>query len=267
MTAAAAAAAAVLALGALWQPVRPGVWLREETMAASGPLAAVRVVALRLDPARLAFALDTATRDDGLRGGWTIERLGPTGVVAFNAGQFTGGSPWGWLVHEGRELQPPGVGPLSMAFVVDDSGAVSLTSPQELPAVRARARTAFQSYPTLLDGGEPPWPLQGEGRGVDLVHRDARLALGVLDDGTIVVALTRFGPLGRAGETLPWGPTVPEMAAFMKSLGCRRAVLLDGGLSSQLVLRRSDDALSRWSNWRQVPLGLIVTPRTPPGIR
>lgn len=77
----------------------------------------------------------------------------------------------------------------------------------------------------------------------------------------MVVALTRFTGLGRAGEQLPWGPTVPEMAAFMRSLGCVNAMLLDGGISSQLVVRHAEGSLARWPNWRAVPLALVITPR------
>jgi exopolysaccharide biosynthesis protein len=52
------------------------------------------------------------------------------------------------------------------------------------------------------------------------------------------------------------------MAALMKSLGCRRAMMLDGGLSSQLAVR-GRTGLSQWKNWRAVPLGLIALPATP----
>ena len=76
-----------------------------------------------------------------------------------------------------------------------------------------------------------------------------------------MVAITRFAGLGGAGATFPWGPTVPEMAAYMRSLGCRRAMLLDGGMSSQLAARNADGSLMRFANWRPVPLGLVVTPR------
>jgi phosphodiester glycosidase len=50
------------------------------------------------------------------------------------------------------------------------------------------------------------------------------------------------------------------MAAYMRSLGCRRAMLLDGGVSGQMALRLADGTLRRWANWRVVPLGLVVTP-------
>jgi exopolysaccharide biosynthesis protein len=252
----------LLAVGVLWHAVRPGVWQREVSMATTGPLSSVRAIAVRLDPARVRFALDSATRNDGTGSNWSIDRMPSTAVVALNAGQFTGGAPWGWVVRDGSELQPPGSGALAMSFVVDSARRVSLVTPDELPGVRLAAVMAFQSYPALLVGeGTVPWQLEAPGRGVDLDHRDSRLALGILADGSVVVVLTRFSGMGRAGETMPWGPTVPEMAAFMKSLGCRRAMLLDGGMSSQLALRGSGSSLSRWPNWRPVPLGLLAFAR------
>jgi hypothetical protein len=255
-------ALALVAHGMLWHPVRPGVWEQELRMADRGPLAGVRVVALRFDPRQVTFRLDEATADYGLRGAWNVDSLTGGATAGFNAGQFIGGSPWGWLVRDGVEVQPPGTGSLGMALVVDSAGTVALVMPGELPALRARAVLGFQSYPALLAGeGELPRELQAPGRGVDLGHRDSRLAIGLLADGSVVVALTRFTAMGRAAETLPWGPTVPEMAAFMKSLGCRRAMLLDGGISSQLALRRADGSLSRWTNWRNVPLGMVVMAR------
>lgn len=251
----------VVVAGLLWQAVRPGVWQTESPMASRGPLASVRVVALRLDPAQLRFALQSATRDQGTRGAWTVDSLPPDGIAAFNAGQFSGAQAWGWLVREGSELQPPGSGRLSMAFVVDDAGQAALVGPDEIPGRRGLARIAFQSYPALLVGtGALPWELSAQGRGADLAHRDSRLALGVRPDGTVVVALTRFTGLGRAGEQLPWGPTVGEMAVWMRRLGCRRAMMLDGGMSSQLAVRALDGALARWPNWRAVPLGMVVLP-------
>lgn len=251
-----------LVLGGLWQPVHRGVWQREMQMAAHGPLSVVRAVAIRVDPAVLRFTLDTATRDMGTRGAWTVDRIPAEGVVAFNTGQFSAGVPWGWLVRDGVEAQSPGSGSVAMAFVVDSAGAPALVEPDEIPAFRGRAMLALQSYPSLLAGhGELPWELRAAGRGVDLEHRDSRLAIGILGDGSVVIVLTRYTGLGGAAPTLPWGPTVVEMAEFMKSLGCRRAMLLDGGISSQLALREQDGSVKRWTNWRAVPLGMVVAER------
>jgi exopolysaccharide biosynthesis protein len=42
---------------------------------------------------------------------------------------------------------------------------------------------------------------------------------------------------------LPFGLTTPEVAAVMGALGARRAVLLDGGISSQLLIREGTRTL------------------------
>jgi exopolysaccharide biosynthesis protein len=254
-------AAAFVTLGVLWHPVRAGVWQNESPMAASGPLSVVSAIAIRIDPSAHRFSLEMKTRDDGMRGALTVDAVSDNAIVALNAGQFFAGFPWGWLVRDGVEVQPPGTGSVTMAFVVSDIGEVSLLTPDEIPSMRGRATLAFQSYPALLVDGKLPPELLAPGRGVNLEHRDSRLAICTRRDGGMVVVLTRFTALGDAGSTLPWGPTVPEMAAHMRSLGCRRAMLLDGGISSQLAVRNEDGKLLRWGNWRAVPLGLVVTQR------
>jgi hypothetical protein len=82
-----------LALGVSWNAVRPGVWQREAAMARDGPLSVVRAVVIRLDPSRVRFRLSSAAGDDGVRGAWTVDSLPANGLVAFNAGQFSGGMP------------------------------------------------------------------------------------------------------------------------------------------------------------------------------
>jgi exopolysaccharide biosynthesis protein len=106
-----------------------------------------------------------------------------------------------------------------------------------------------------------PWELREEGRGVNLYHRDSRLAICIDSADHVLIAITRVKVPGNVGATLPYGPTIPEMAEYMKSLGCNRAMLLDGGLSSQVAVRDSRGSLTKWTNWRMVPLGLVVTGR------
>jgi exopolysaccharide biosynthesis protein len=126
---------------------------------------------------------------------------------------------------------------------------------------RAAAREAFQSYPMLLLDGEVPLPLRQAGLGVDLAHRDARLALGTQPDGRVLIALTRFDFFGKSLDRLPFGLTTPEMAAVMGALGCRDALLLDGGISSQLMVRDARGSVRSWPGMRSVPLGLVGRPR------
>ena len=132
-------------------------------------------------------------------------------------------------------------------------------APDSVAAERERgtAREAFQSYPMLLQDGVVPVPLREAGMGVDLAHRDARLALGTLADGRVVVALTRFDALGESLGRVPFGLTTPEMAAVMGGLGCRHALLLDGGISGQLMVRKADGSVRSWPGTRSVPLGLV----------
>ena len=131
---------------------------------------------------------------------------------------------------------------------------------ESIAAVRVHGGVlnAFQSYPTLLErNGEVPRALRASGRGVNLTHRDSRLAVGELRDGRMIFVLTRFEGLGGVLDNLPFGLTTPETAALLGALGARRAVLLDGGLSSQLLLRAGEDTHA-WRGMRYVPLGLTA---------
>ncbi len=252
----------VVAGAVRWQPVRPGLERGRLDLSEGGPSGRITVVLARLDPARFSLHLDTLT-SDGLPD-WTIDAAPPLAALAVNAGQFEDARPWGWLVLRGRELQPPGNGPLSSALVVDRAGRVSLVDADSIGAVRARADVleAFQSYPAVLAGdGVVPAPLRAGGTGIALHHRDTRVAVCALRDGRLLLALTRFALLGDAFARLPFGPTTPEMAAILGALGCRRAVLLDGGLSGQLALRDARGRMLRWPGLRRVPLGLVALPR------
>ena len=74
--------------------------------------------------------------------------------------------------------------------------------------------------------------------------------------------MTRFDALGEVAGSVPFGPTTPEMAAVMGALGACEAVMLDGGISAQMVLRDpSSGKRWRWPGLRKVPLALIVWPR------
>jgi exopolysaccharide biosynthesis protein len=120
----------------------------------------------------------------------------------------------------------------------------------------------FQSFPTLLDGdGNVPAALRNPNSGVDLTHRDTRLAIGVQRDGTVIFVLTRFDVFGPTLGAVPFGLTTPEMSALMGALGCQTAVMLDGGISAQLQLTDAAGSLKRWRGWRNVPMGLVLLPK------
>jgi len=249
-----------------WRRAARGLEWGEFSLAGAGEAFRVRVIVARLELRGLELKLVKPADEPGLAGRWEIGEAPAAAVLAVNAGQFTD-QPWGWLVQDGVERQPPGRGPLAPAVVLDTAGAVRLVPPDSLDATRPSARYAFQSYPSLLEGdGEIPRALREAGAGVDLEHRDARLALGELRDGRILLAMTRFEGLGGVLANLPLGLTTPEMAAVMGALGVRRAVLLDGGISSQLLIREGGRA-RRWPGWRRVALGLVALPRKATGPR
>ncbi len=245
-----------------WQNTAEGVEHAEVTVAGDGAAWRVRLIVVRIDPSMVSVELPSATRDGGTRGAWTIDATPANAVVALNAGQFRGARPWGWLVRDGREIQLPGSGPLAMALTVRDDGSIQLVEADSIATVRARGgiRAAIQSYPMLLSrGGVVPHHLRAPGRGVDVEHRDSRLAVGQLPDGRILIVLTRFEGLRGMLDVLPFGPTTPEMAALMGALGCEAAMLLDGGLSGQLLVRGAEGEERSWAGLRRVPLGLVFT--------
>ncbi len=260
------AALPVVSDAVVWQAAGLGLEVGELTLAGAGATDRVKLLLARIDPALHRLSLDYAVRAGGLRAAWGVDRSPSDVVLAVNAGQFTGATPWGWWIMDGRELQPPGVGPLSMALVVDTAGAVRFVAADDIAIVRRAGglSLAFQSYPVLLAGnGEIPEPLRAAGRGVDVTHRDTRLAVGELRDGRLLFVLTRYAGLRGVLSDLPIGPTTPEMAAVMGALGCRQAVMLDGGLSGQMLVRATGGRTHEWTAWRNVPLGLLARPRSP----
>jgi hypothetical protein len=248
----------------VWRVARPG--LEYGTVRISGPGEARRtqIVLARIDPSRFEFRLALSVRYDGDGNAWTIDSAPTDAALAVNAGQFVGVMPWGWLVHEGRERRRVGRGPLSMAVLFDSSGVVHMLDPAGVDSARTVRLPveALQSYPTLLEAdGRVPVQVSAPHPGVKWGHRDSRLVIGLLRDGRVLLALTRFDGLQGTLAPMPLGPTVPEMAAVAGALGCRVAVMLDGGISGQLLVRDSLGEAHRWVGWRKVPMGLVALPR------
>lgn len=248
-------------LGAVrWRQLRPGLRLGELDLLVNRGLLRLRVIVAEVALADYDVALERSTVSG--RGAWSVDDAPPTAALAVNAGQFTEAAPWGWLVQHGRVLQAPGSGPLSAALAADSSGLRWL-DPDELDGSWNGGywRHGFQSYPVLLRRGEVPAPLRPPARQLDLRHRDTRVALGLRAD-TLLLALTRFDAAGEWLGRVPVGLTVPETAALMGALGARDALMLDGGLSAQLLARDRAGRTFAWRGSRTVPLGLVLTERT-----
>jgi len=250
--------------GALdWERLAPGLEWATLRLACPAPTWRARLIVARVDPRQVALSLEMdQTRDK--RPAWSIDRAPQDALLAVNAGQFVGGMPWGWVASGGRKLLSAGYGPLASAITIDAAGGVRWGHGDSLMASEGAA-VGFQSYPTLLAGdGVVPPALRTSGGGVNLTHRDARLALGETRDGRLLLVLTRFDAMGEITGGVPLGPTTPEMAAIMGALGARDAVMLDGGISAQLLLRDpAGKSQHRWPGLRKVPLALIARPRVP----
>lgn len=247
--------AAPLADRLAWRPASAGMEWGELQLKGASEAWRTRVIVVRLDPRRVDLSLVTAfARNES----WTVADTDSAAVLALDAGQFRHSLPWGWVVSRGHEMLAPQYAPLAGAVVIDASGNVRIVAPDSVAAERRRgsAREAFQSYPMLLQDGAVSPPLRKAGAGVDLAHRDSRLALGTLSDGRVLIALTRFDALGKPLGRLPFGLTTPEMAAVMGALGARQALMLDGGISGQLMLRDAA-SMHSWPGTRRVPLGLV----------
>ena len=184
-------------------------------------------------------------------------------VLAVNAGQFAATMPWGWVVLHGRRWLPPQHGPLSAALVQDSSGTLRWVRGPDVQSASLEqgVRWAFQSYPAVLANDSVLPPLRAGGLGVDVGHRDARAGICLTRDEQLLVAITRFDGVGPALHFVPFGLTAPEMAGVLGALGCRDAMLLDGGISARLRVRDARGVAHDWEGLRSVPLGLVAWPR------
>jgi exopolysaccharide biosynthesis protein len=253
---------AVLPAALEWQGVRPGLETAEFTLEAGRLGVDIRVTVLRIEPQAFEFSLVHQTRANRMTGAWNVDMAPADAAVALNAGQFKETGPWGWVVLDGDELRDPGYGPLSVGVAIDTAGGIHWLPFSRLAAARRdrSLRFAFQSYPTLLLDGRVP-ELARSARLVDQQHRDARLLLAQDADGRLLVLLTRYNGLGRTAARVPIGLTVPESIALIAALGAQHAVMLDGGVSAQMLVRDRQGAARVWKGMRDVPLALIAVPR------
>jgi uncharacterized protein YigE (DUF2233 family) len=251
-----------LVTAAQWKRGATGMSWAELELRGSGEAWRTGLVVARVDPSRVRFRLDTAFTAKR-EANWTLDHAPSAALLAINAGQFEATMPWGWVAIDGRRWLPAQSGPLSAALMEDTDGVLHWVRAEDVHRVsnQVAARWAFQSYPAVLAGDSILPPLREGGRGVDVEHRDARAGICLTRSGELVVAITRFDAVGGALHFIPLGLTVPEMGAVLGALGCRDAMLLDGGISARLRLRDARGKAHDWEGLRPVPLGLVVLPR------
>ncbi len=253
---------APLAAAARWKPGAIGIAWAELELKGSGEAWRTRLIVARVNPTLVRLALDTAFTA-AREAAWTLDHAPVEAVLAVNAGQFEATMPWGWVAVDGRRWLPAQNGPLSAALMQDSSGSLHWIRAEDVRRVSSQpgVRWAFQSYPAVLAGDSILAPLRAAGAGIDVAHRDARAGICLTHDGQLVVAITRFDAAGRALDFVPFGLTVPEMGAVLGALGCRDAMLLDGGISARLRVRGADGVAHDWEGLRPVPLGLVALPK------
>ena len=246
-----------------WQKLQRGLELGEFTMEAGRLGADIRIIAVRVEPRYFSFALVHETKANRMTGAWSVDVAPKDAAIALNAGQFKETGPWGWLLLEGEERRNPGFGPLSVGITFDSASAVRWIPFRHLDNARRERKFAFafQSYPLLLyDGRVPVLPAGKEL--LDRDHRDARLILAEDSAGRMLVILTRYDALGSASARVPIGLTVPESIVLIAAMGARHAVMLDGGVSAQLLVRDAAGQTRVWKGMRAVPLALVARPRS-----
>ena len=244
-----------------WRRGLAGMQWGDVAIAGSGEAWRTRVIVVRFRPDSVMLRLDTAFAKNAPD--WSLAHLPSNALFAVNAGQFAATMPWGWTVLDGRQWLAPQRGPLAAVLAQDASGVLHWIRDADVAsfaATRPKLRWAFQSYPVLLQSDTVPPALRAPGRGLDVSHRDARAAICLDRGGRVVVALTRFDAMGAPAGFIPFGLTTPEMAAVMGALGCRDAMLLDGGISAQLRVR-DRHGIHDWRGVRKVPLALVALPR------
>jgi hypothetical protein len=99
------------------------------------------------------LALANGASPGGYEGTWTVTQAPPDAVVALNAGRFTGGATWGWVVHEGVEYRAPQPGPLAAAVVIDTAGIVSFSLPAPSRAFGPKVVSSWQKLSSPI----PSW--------------------------------------------------------------------------------------------------------------
>ncbi len=247
-----------LAAAITWSDSAPGLRAGSFEVRGSGSSTLRNSIAIiELDPARMRFDLGRSGADarrtatDWVGGDSTI-------VLAANTGLFrTNGTSQGLVIVDGTRFN--GLAGWLDAVVVLDQGRIRFTDVSDAARALPPGASAFQTLPFLVRGGRVVFGVTS-GLKLSRTHRDRRITLCLGDDGMVRLLLSNFEVFGVTAGTIPIGLTIPEQAAIAAGAGCRDAVALDGGISSQIAFR-VDGRIVKWPGWRQVPLMLLVRRR------
>ncbi|MEA3340763.1 MAG: phosphodiester glycosidase family protein, partial [Chloroflexota bacterium] len=223
-----------------WQPLEPGVELREMDVATGSVFE--RVVIARLDPALVRFRLRYEPDNPRPLSAWAAEQRA---LLIINAGYFTPeGEATALLISGGRSAGAP-LGDFAGMFAVTAGGQVSVRWLQERPYDPAEGLSeAVQSFPVLVK----PGGVMGFPADADEGTPARRTVVAQGDDGRILVIVA---PLGYF--------SLHEMAVFLvaSDLGIDIALNLDGGGSTGLWLN-SGEASVEIDSRTPIPSVIVV---------
>ena len=225
-----------------------------------------RVVALRVDPAVFRFRL--TARIHGVFPGWSVHQAPDRAVVATNTGQFTGITPWGWVVMRGMEesvRQAADRCPLHIAW--DATGRV-----------HGGSRPTESTPSVLAEGLRRPGSPTRRCSTCGARSRARSVSVGLAWTSTITTDGSR-SECSRTGESIlsitrsaAWATLIPRCSTRpyprrdgrgdAGAAAASGAVSLDGGVSAQMLLR-ANGRRQVWRGWRSVPLGLVAEPVQP----
>ena len=214
------------------------------------------IAVIEIDPGRFRFSLGRTAPDERRTAADWVAR-DSTILLAANTGLFREtGTPQGLVMIGGQRFSAL-AGWLDAVVVIDEQGLriTDVAGARSLPA----GVSAFQTLPALVRDHRVVF---GATTGLKLskTHRDRRITLCLGDDGLVRLLLSNFEVFGVTAGSVPIGLTIPEQASLAGGAGCRDAVALDGGISSQIAFR-AGGRIVRWPGWRRVPLMLLARAR------
>jgi len=209
-----------------WQPLEPGVELREMDIATGNVLE--RTVIVRLDPALVRFRVRYEPDNPRPLSAWAA---GLRALLIVNAGYFTPeGEATALLVSGGRPAGTP-LGEFAGMFAVTAYGQASVRWLQEWPYDPTEGLVeGVQSFPVLVKpGGVMGFPTDG-----DEGTPARRTVVAQDNDGRILIVVAPRGYL-----------SLHELAVFLadSDLGIDTALNLDGGGSTGLWLSSGETSV------------------------
>lgn len=207
-----------------WETTAAGLQYRALDLSISGLVPAGRAHVFRFSPERYELRILSAGED-----GADVASLarGTGALLAVNGGFFLPGfKPLGLLVSQGRQLNPLRRADWGVFYVANREAGLVHRRDWKTPR---GLEFAIEAGPRLVVGG----------RVLKLKEQVARrTALGITGDGRVVVVVT---------ESPVLTATLAELLALPESkggLGCREALNLDGGSSTQLYFADGERRVS-----------------------